>query len=130
MLTFAAITVMLDLHTATDLMLSMIKELEDIFPGSVHLRAQRAMVYYHMRGELSLPVSLHSRQTEFETAEKHFDEVQKADPYRMEEVDIYSNMLYVMDKKAKLGKLAHDYAEIDRNRAEVCCLIGTLSYTD
>lgn len=52
MLTFAAITVMLDLHTATDLMLSMIKELEDIFPGSVHLRAQRAMVYYHMRGKL------------------------------------------------------------------------------
>jgi anaphase-promoting complex subunit 8 len=52
MLTFAAITVMLDLHTATDLMLSMIKELEDVFPGSVHLRAQRAMVYYHMRGQL------------------------------------------------------------------------------
>jgi anaphase-promoting complex subunit 8 len=51
MLTFAAITVMLDLHTATDLMLSMIKELEDIFPGSVHLRAQTAMVYYHMRGQ-------------------------------------------------------------------------------
>lgn len=46
----------------------------------------------------------------------------------MEEVDIYSNMLYVMDKRAKLGKLAHEYAEIDRNRAEVCCLIGESSY--
>jgi len=45
----------------------------------------------------------------------------------MEEVDIYSNMLYVMDKKAKLGKLAHEYAEIDHNRAEVCCLIGLSS---
>ena len=44
----------------------------------------------------------------------------------MEEVDIYSNMLYVMDKRAKLGKIAHEYAEIDRNRAEVCCLIGKL----
>lgn len=42
----------------------------------------------------------------------------------MEEVDIFSNMLYVMDKRAKLGKLAHEYAEIDRNRAEVCCLVG------
>lgn len=61
---------------------------------------------------------------DFETAETLFDAVQKADPYRMEEVDIFSNMLYVMDKKAKLGKLAHQYAEIDRNRAEVCCLIG------
>lgn len=47
----------------------------------------------------------------------------------MEEVDIYSNMLYVMDKKAKLGKLAHEYAEIDRNRAEVCCLIGMSAET-
>ena len=45
----------------------------------------------------------------------------------MEDVDIYSNMLYVMDKRAKLGKLAHEYAEIDHNRAEVCCLIGTSS---
>ena len=61
---------------------------------------------------------------DFETAEKEFDAVQTADPYRMEDVDIYSNMLYVMDKRAKLGKLAHEYAEIDRNRAEVCCLIG------
>ncbi|WVF70723.1 hypothetical protein IAT40_005516 [Kwoniella sp. CBS 6097] len=110
MLTFFAISCMLDLHTATDLVMSMIKELLDIFPGSVHLKAQRAMVYYHMR--------------DFETAEKEFDAVQKADPFRMEEVDIYSNMLYVMNKQAKLGKLAHEYAEIDRNRAEVCCLIG------
>lgn len=49
MLTFFAITVMLDLHTATDLVLNMITELQQAFPGSVHLRAQRAMVYYHMR---------------------------------------------------------------------------------
>lgn len=66
---------------------------------------------------------------DFETAEKEFDAVQRADPYRMEEVDIYSNMLYVMDKRAKLGKLAHEYAEIDRNRAEVCCLIGLSALT-
>ncbi|WWD09188.1 hypothetical protein V865_007310 [Kwoniella europaea PYCC6329] len=110
MLTFFAISCMLDLHTATELVMSMIKEILEIFPGSVHLKAQRAMVYYHMR--------------DFETAEKEFDSVQRADPFRMEEVDIYSNMLYVMNKQAKLGKLAHEYAEIDRNRAEVCCLIG------
>ncbi|WVQ85576.1 hypothetical protein IAT38_007742 [Cryptococcus sp. DSM 104549] len=110
MLSFFAINCMLDLHTATDLVMSMIKELFELFPTSVHLKAQRAMVYYHMR--------------DFETAEIEFDAVQQTDPFRMEEVDIYSNMLYVMNKQAKLGKLAHEYAEIDRNRAEVCCLIG------
>lgn len=51
MLTFFAINVMLDLHTATDLLMTMIGELQEIFPDSVHLKAQRAMVYYHMRGE-------------------------------------------------------------------------------
>ncbi|ORY28646.1 cell division control protein 23 [Naematelia encephala] len=110
MLSFFAITVMLDLHTATDLVMNMIKELLEIFPHSVHLQAQRALVYYHMR--------------EFEAAERAFDEVRRLDPFRMEDVDIYSNMLYVMDRRAKLATLAHEYAEIDRNRAEVCCLIG------
>lgn len=52
MLTFFAINVMLDLHTATDLVMTMIGELQEIFPDSVHLKAQRAMVFYHMRGKL------------------------------------------------------------------------------
>lgn len=33
-------------------------------------------------------------------------------------------MLYVMGKKAKLGQMAHEYAQVNKNRAEVCCLIG------
>lgn len=38
-------------------------------------------------------------------------------------------MLYVMNKKAKLGQIAHEYAQIDENRAEVCCLIGQSPHT-
>ena len=53
MLTFFAINVMLDLHTATDLVMNMIKELLDMFPTSVHLKAQRALVFYHMRGQFA-----------------------------------------------------------------------------
>lgn len=52
MLTFFAIAVMLDLHTATDLVMTMISELQETFPNSVHLKAQKALVYYHMRGRL------------------------------------------------------------------------------
>ncbi len=110
MRTFFAINVMLDLHTATDLVMTMITELLDTFPGSVHLIAQKGMVYYHMR--------------DFQAAEVQFDHVQSVDPYRMEEVDIYSNMLDVVNKKTKLAQLAHQDAEIDRNRPEVCTLIG------
>lgn len=39
-------------------------------------------------------------------------------------MDTYSNILYVMGKRAKLSQIAHMYAEIDRNRPETCCLIG------
>jgi len=50
MLSFFAISVMLDLHTATDIVMGMINDLLEIFPTSVHLKAQGALVYYHMRG--------------------------------------------------------------------------------
>lgn len=53
MLEFFAINVMLDLHTATDLVMKIINELADLFPTSAFLMAQRALVYYHMRGESS-----------------------------------------------------------------------------
>lgn len=69
------------------------------------------------------PVPMHSC-LDFESAEQTFDAVQALDPYRLDDVDVYSNMLYVMPKLSKLAKLAHDYALIDRNRAETCCLIG------
>lgn len=51
--------------------------------------------------------------------------MQKKDPYRLDDIDIYSNMLYVMPKLSKLAQLAKDYCMIDRNRAETCCLIGS-----
>jgi anaphase-promoting complex subunit 8 len=39
-------------------------------------------------------------------------------------------MLYVMGKKAKLGQMAHEYAQVNKNRAEVCCLIGKSRQSD
>jgi len=58
MLSFFGISVMLDLHTATDVVMSMINDLYELFPTSAHLKAQGALVYYHMRGEstISCPV--------------------------------------------------------------------------
>lgn len=61
---------------------------------------------------------------DFEEAERAFDDLRGMDPFRLDEIEIYSNMLYVMNKKAKLAQIAHEYAQIDKNRAEVCCLIG------
>ncbi|KAJ9125163.1 hypothetical protein QFC22_000117 [Naganishia vaughanmartiniae] len=112
MFNFFAVHVMLDLHSATDMMLRTVNDLQKLFPTSSHLMAARALTLYHMRN--------------FEDAEKAFDDLREMDPFRLDEIEIYSNMLYVMNKKAKLAQIAHEYAQIDKNRAEVCCLIGEL----
>ena len=52
MFLFFAVTVMLDLHSATEHMLETVEELQTNYPTSVHLMAQKALVLYHMRGEL------------------------------------------------------------------------------
>lgn len=74
------------------------------------------MIAYHVR--------------DFDTAETIFDSIYETDAYRVEDVDTYSNILYVMDKRAKLTSLAQHYAGGvesaggDRMRPEVCCLLG------
>ena len=35
-----------------------------------------------------------------------------------------SNILYVAENKVKLSKLAHHYLNVDKERPEVCCMIG------
>lgn len=62
---------------------------------------------------------------DFDLAEKLFDELGEEDPFRLDELDTYSNILYVMGKSGKLAQIAQRYAAIDSNRPEVCCLIGT-----
>ena len=35
--------------------------------------------------------------------------------------------MYVTDNRIKLSKLAHEFLEIDKDRPEVCCLVGEIS---
>ncbi|SCV72885.1 BQ2448_31 [Microbotryum intermedium] len=61
---------------------------------------------------------------EFDEATEYFTKLQESDPYRVEEIDIFSNILYVSEKRAELATLAQEYTKMDRSRAEVCCLVG------
>lgn len=93
-----------------------VEELKELFPSSLFLKSQQALIAYHVR--------------DFDTAETIFDSIYETDAYRVEDVDTYSNILYVMDKRAKLTSLAQHYAGGvesaggDRMRPEVCCLLG------
>lgn len=100
----------LEIHSATDALQERINDLIACFPSSLHLQSQRALINYHLR--------------EFDVAEEIFDDIAERDPYRLEDVDTYSNILYVMEKRAKLSQLAQRYTELDRHRPETCCLVG------
>ena len=61
---------------------------------------------------------------DFGEAEKQFQRILTLDPHRIDNIDIYSDILYVTDNRIKLSKLAHEFLEIDKDRPEVCCLVG------
>lgn len=46
------------------------------------------------------------------------------DPYRLEGIDAYSNLLFVKEMKRELSVLAHKASDINKFRPETCCIIG------
>ncbi|KAJ2557990.1 anaphase-promoting complex component apc8 [Coemansia sp. RSA 1933] len=84
--------------------------LEQLFPQSMFVVGLRAVRHYNMR--------------EFEEAGRLFAQLQQLDPFRLELSDIHSNILFVMEDRARLSELAHRCAEVDRFRPETCSVIG------
>ncbi|KAJ2760627.1 anaphase-promoting complex component apc8, partial [Coemansia nantahalensis] len=84
--------------------------LEQLFPQSRFVVGLRAVRRYSMR--------------EFEEAARLFAQLQCSDPYALELSDVHSNILYVLEDRARLGALAHRCADLDRFRPETCCVIG------
>ena len=61
---------------------------------------------------------------EFDEAEEMFDQIVADDPYRLDDLDVYSNILYVMEKSSKLAYLAQLATSTDKFRVETCCIVG------
>ncbi|KAF1962488.1 TPR-like protein [Byssothecium circinans] len=81
-----------------------------IFPASSFLKAQRALLHYHTK--------------EFEEAEGIFSQILISEPHRLDNLDNYSNILYVMGLRPKLAFLAQLASNTDKFRPETCCVIG------
>lgn len=75
-----------------------------------------------MRAELT--PNLAHRPPEFDESLVHFTALRKVDPYRLDDLDVLSNILYVSEKRAELATLAQEYMRVDRVRPETCCLVG------
>ena len=61
---------------------------------------------------------------EFDEAEEMFDSIIQTDPYRLDDLDVYSNILYVMEKSSKLAYLAQLATRTDALRVETACIVG------
>lgn len=110
MKSIVTIRVAVELQSPVDTDVALIDQLISAFPDCLYLLSQKALIAYHQR--------------DYELAERVFDKVLAIDPYRIENVDLYTNILYVMDKRIKLSKLAHDFMKMDKNSPGVCYLVG------
>ncbi|KAL8727206.1 MAG: hypothetical protein Q9181_005791 [Wetmoreana brouardii] len=85
-------------------------DLERIFPRSPFLKTHRALLHYHNK--------------EHEEADAIFSSLINADPHRLDGLDNYSNVLYVMGNRPKLAFLAQLATATDKFRPETCCIVG------
>ncbi|CAB0035195.1 unnamed protein product [Trichogramma brassicae] len=53
-----------------------------------------------------------------------FKQIIDDDPFCLDNMDTYSNLLYVKELKNELAHLAHKATEIDKYRLETCCIVG------
>ncbi|XP_072055401.1 anaphase-promoting complex subunit 8 isoform X2 [Arachis hypogaea] len=80
------------------------------FGNSNYIQAQIAKAQYSLR--------------EFDQVEALFEELMRSDPYRVEDMDMYSNVLYAKESFSALSYLAHRVFMTDKYRPESCCIIG------
>lgn len=89
--------VMLELQQ-NDKALQAYQSLQPFFPNSSYLKAQTARSFYNVRN--------------FDESGQIFEDLRTADPYRLEDMDTYSNILYVLESKAELSRLAHSAVKV------------------
>ena len=99
-----------ELYQSTQQTHNSLTELEMIFPESQFLKAQRALLFYHSK--------------DFGEAESIFSALLRSDPHRIDSLDHYSNILYVMGARPKLAFLAQIATATDKFRPETCCVVG------
>ncbi|KAK4127632.1 TPR-like protein [Parathielavia appendiculata] len=87
-----------------------LKDLLGIFPTSSFLLTCKALLCYHSKDLFA--------------AEQEFNRILALHPHRLDCLDHYSNILYVLNRRPKLAFLAHLCANIDKFRAESCVVIG------
>ena len=61
---------------------------------------------------------------DYDDAETIFSALLTSDPHRIDSLDVYSNILYVMNARPKLAFLAQVATATEKFRPETCCVVG------
>ncbi|KAK0366670.1 Anaphase-promoting complex subunit 8 [Friedmanniomyces endolithicus] len=99
-----------ELSQQTPEVFNALAQMESIFPRSAFLQQQKAMLHYHGR--------------DHESALQIFDTLLKEQPYRLDGMEIFSNLLYVLPNRPKLATLASIASDVDKFRPETNCILG------
>ncbi|KAK6375858.1 Anaphase-promoting complex subunit 8 [Exophiala oligosperma] len=89
---------------------SYLQTLLSYFPTSTFLLTQLATLHYHAK--------------DYDAAASIFEDLLVTHPQRLDGLDHYSNILYVMADRTRLAFLAHLATSIDKFRPETCCIVG------
>jgi anaphase-promoting complex subunit 8 len=82
----------------------------NMFSSSPYLRSQYSLCCYNLRN--------------YAMAKDLLQELHVTLPYRLDSMDIYSNVLYVLEDSVSLSQLAHLAVQVDKYRPETCCIVG------
>lgn len=99
-----------ELYQQTSEVFNTLVQLQGIFPRSAFLQQQQALLHYHARDN--------------NAAMQIFDGLLKEQPRRLDGMEIYSNLLYVLPNRPKLATLASLAGDTDKFRPETNCILG------
>lgn len=110
------------------------------FKNSTYMVAQVGKAFHNKRSKIGFLSLFYLFFHEFDTLFSHdlvdcailgvekaieqYELLQDMDPYRLDNMDIYSNLLFVKEMKKEMSELAHKAMEINKYRPETCCVIG------
>lgn len=100
----------LELYQHDSNLANSLDQLLNTFPTSSFLLTCDALLSYHAKDLVA--------------AEEHFSRLLSLHPHRLDSLDHYSNILYVMNARPKLAFLAHLCSSVDKFRPESCVVIG------
>ena len=99
--------------------------IQDRFDTIIYDLVHNLLLFFPQNSQL-----LHFAALVFQSLNEHersselFFVLLSKDPYRLEGIDVLSNILYIKEQQNELGRLAIACWETDRFKPETCCVLG------